>query len=90
MWHDLRGLCALVLAVGLSASIVVVLAVGTFRSVPLSEGGANLLSTVAGGSLAVISLYIGGKWSDPAPPVELHIEPAPEPEPPVPPGGQPS
>jgi len=53
------GLIALVLAIGVSASMVFDIVATVVSGEPLTQANANLLSTLFGASIGVVGTYIG-------------------------------
>src|SRR5262245_107988 len=56
---DFAGICATILAVGLSAGWAGAILIAAFRGQQIGEQGANLLATLGGAMAGAIATYLG-------------------------------
>lgn len=62
-WFDHRAVVAVILAFGVSASIVIIAAGATFHRGSISSEESNLLSTVLGAAIGAVATYLGITFS---------------------------
>lgn len=65
---DVRGAIALIIVLTLGITIVTIVVGAVVTGRALSEHGAHALSTTVGALIGVLSVYIGGKASEPPKP----------------------
>jgi hypothetical protein len=78
-----RGIAALILAVGLAATVIILAIETIIHTGPVSTQEASLLSTVLGATVGAVAVYLGGHTPNGSGPVPSE-EPAPPPVDPAP------